>query len=162
MAGGWRKSELEDATSFAASLKRDFKQSRWTFSPWHMADAREEAAKAGEPDFACVSAPMACLPFADGSIDIVYFHAAIHHALPRDHAAFKWSDANNLVDCLREVRRILKPRTEGGAFFLLGEGIYPECLSGDNLIDMKSFVIHWALPDSMEVVSVDERKSCAL
>jgi hypothetical protein len=26
----------------------------------------------------------------------------------------------------------------------------------------ESFVIPWALPDSMEVVSVDERKSCAL
>lgn len=70
-----------------------------------------------------ISAPMSRLPFRDGAFDLVYFHAAIHHALPNDPAEFEWSNPRNLVDCLAEVRRILKPE---GAFWLLGEGLYPD------------------------------------
>lgn len=96
------------------------------FFPWDMQSAKVEALSVGEPGFACIAAPMARLPFADASMDIVYFHAAIHHALPRRHEDFRWSDPGNLHDCLSEIRRVLKPRDQGGAFFLLGEGIYPE------------------------------------
>jgi hypothetical protein len=69
---------------------------------------------------------MAKLPFATGSFDLVYLHAALHHALPRDHSTFKWSNPSNLHDCLTEVARVLKPRKKGGTLFLLGEGIYPD------------------------------------
>lgn len=96
------------------------------FFPWEMQAALRQADRQGNPSFACVSAPMARLPFADHSLDLIYFHAAIHHALPRNDADFEWCNPSNLHDCLTEVKRVLKPREEGGAFFLLGEGIYPE------------------------------------
>ena len=102
------------------------------FFPWDMQTARDAGVRAAEPELSCVAAPMCRLPFADASIDLVYFHAALHHALPREAASFRWSDPVNLLDCLCEVRRVLKPRAQGGAFFLLGEGIYPEAFSRED------------------------------
>jgi SAM-dependent methyltransferase len=88
------------------------------FFPWDMEKARDV-----NPVFRTISAPMSRLPFRDASFDFIYCHAALHHALPNDHADFEWSNSRNLVDSLREVRRILKP---SGRFFLLGEGVYEE------------------------------------
>ena len=73
-----------------------------------------------------VKSPMSRLPFADGSFDLVYMHATLHHALPNRQADFEWHNPCNLVDCLREIGRVQKPE---GAFFLLGEGVYPEGIS---------------------------------
>lgn len=72
-----------------------------------------------------ISAPMSVLPFQDGSIDLLYMHATLHHALPRNPAAFGWCDPHNMHDALCEIRRVLKP---DGALVLLGEGVYPEGL----------------------------------
>jgi SAM-dependent methyltransferase len=87
-----------------------------------------ELARDADPGahFHTVAAPMSRLPFADGSFDLVYLHAALHHALPNDHAAFEWLNPRNMADCLREIRRVLRPREAGGAFVLMGEGVYPE------------------------------------
>lgn len=70
-----------------------------------------------------ITAPMANLPLADGSVDLLYMHATLHHALPRSHSNFEWCNPRNLHDALREIKRVLKP---DGAFFLMGEGVYPE------------------------------------
>lgn len=77
----------------------------------------------GGRSFERVAAPMSRLPFKDSSHDIVYMHAALHHGLPNDPTDFRWSDPANMKDSLREIRRVLKP---DGAFFLLGEGVYPD------------------------------------
>lgn len=93
------------------------------FFTWEMEDGLAEHVAAGGRPFIPVSAVMASLPFADASVDLLYMHAAIHHALPLHHSEFRWSDPRNMTDCLREVRRVLKP---DGLFFLMGEGVYPE------------------------------------
>jgi SAM-dependent methyltransferase len=78
----------------------------------------------GRP-FHRLSTPMSVLPFQDGTIDLLYMHATLHHALPRNAEDFAWCDPNNMHDALCEARRVLKP---DGALFLLGEGVYPEGL----------------------------------
>jgi SAM-dependent methyltransferase len=90
---------------------------------WEMEDGLAEHLTGGGRAFQCVSAAMCKLPFADQSLDLIYLHAALHHALPGDHRDFEWSNPHNMVDALREIRRVVRP---DGAFFLLGEGIYPE------------------------------------
>ena len=85
------------------------------------------ADRIGKP-FNRVSSPMSVLPFRDGSIDILYMHATLHHALPRRSAEFEWCNPHNMHDALCEARRVLKP---DGALFLLGEGVYPEGLPID-------------------------------
>jgi SAM-dependent methyltransferase len=84
-------------------------------------------ANGGRP-FQCVSATMCRLPIADASLDIVYLHAALHHALSANHEDFKWSSPGNMLDMPKEIRRVLKP---DGVFFLLGEGIYPDDIAYD-------------------------------
>ena len=69
---------------------------------------------------------MAELPFATGTFDLVYMHASLHHATPLREEDFSWWSPNNLSDTLREIRRIMKPRDQGGMFILTGEGVYPE------------------------------------
>lgn len=78
----------------------------------------------GRP-FHRLTTPMSVLPFKDGTIDLLYMHATLHHALPRDRAEFAWFNPHNMHDTLCEIRRVLKP---DGALFLLGEGVYPEGL----------------------------------
>lgn len=78
----------------------------------------------GRP-FHRLSTPMSVLPFQDGTVDLLYMHATLHLALPRNAAEFAWCDPNNMHDALCEARRVLKP---DGALFLLGEGVYPEGL----------------------------------
>ncbi|MET3725070.1 methyltransferase domain-containing protein [Sphingomonas trueperi] len=82
----------------------------------------------GRP-FHRLSAPMSVLPFQDGTVDILYMHATLHCALPRNREDFAWSDPGNMHDALCEARRVLKP---DGALFLMGEGVYPEGLSIDD------------------------------
>ena len=79
----------------------------------------------GRP-FHRITAPMSVLPFQDGTIDLLYMHATLHYALPRNAAEFAWCNPHNMHDALCEARRVLKP---DGALFLLGEGVYPEGLS---------------------------------
>lgn len=98
------------------------------FFTWEMEAGLAKHVAAGGKPFHGVSAVMAALPFANEAIDIVYLHAALHHALPADSAEFEWSNPSVMVDCLKEVRRILKP---DGVFFLTGEGIYPEGIALD-------------------------------
>ncbi len=78
----------------------------------------------GRP-FHRLACPMAVLPFQDQTIDLLYMHATLHHAVPRHTDKFAWCDPHNMCDALREARRVLKP---DGALFLLGEGVYPEGL----------------------------------
>lgn len=87
------------------------------FFTWEMEASR------GDSGIHTISAPMSRLPFVSGAFDLIYFHAAIHHALPNDPADFQWSSPGNLVDCLQEIRRVLKA---DGVFFLTGEGLYPD------------------------------------
>ena len=79
---------------------------------------------AGSP-FHRLSAPMSVLPFRDKTIDLLFMHANLHHALPRHANDFHWCDVGNLHDALCEIRRVLK---RDGALMLLGEGVYPEGL----------------------------------
>jgi ubiquinone/menaquinone biosynthesis C-methylase UbiE len=101
------------------------------FFTWEMLAAHDQHRKAGGADFEMISAVMCTLPFASASADIIYLHAALHHALPKRHRDFKWSDPQNMVDCLCEIRRVLKP---DGAFFLLGENIYPADVTADQRV----------------------------
>ena len=78
----------------------------------------------GRP-FHRVAAPLSVLPFQDQTIDLLYMHATLHHAVPRRAEEFAWCDPHNMHDALCEARRVLKP---DGALFLLGEGVYPEGL----------------------------------
>lgn len=73
--------------------------------------------------FERVAGMMENLPLGDRTIDLVFSHASLHHATPRRAETFKWFDPANLLDTLREVRRILKP---DGLFLVSGEGEYPE------------------------------------
>ena len=98
------------------------------FFTWEMEAGLAKHVAAGGKPFHGVSAVMAALPFASNAVDIVYLHAALHHALPADPAEFEWSNPAVMVDCLKEIRRILKP---DGVFFLTGEGIYPEGVAPD-------------------------------
>lgn len=93
------------------------------FFPWEAQRALAERAARGARAITSISAPMSRLPFASQSLDIVYMHAAIHHALPCRHDDFEWCNPRNMHDCLREIGRVLK---RDGAFFLLGEGVYPD------------------------------------
>ncbi|MCX8036943.1 MAG: methyltransferase domain-containing protein [Candidatus Sumerlaeia bacterium] len=72
---------------------------------------------------------MTRLPLRDHSMDIVFSHASLHHATPHDPKQFRWFDPNNMLDALREVRRVLKP---DGLFLVSGEGVYPEELADDD------------------------------
>lgn len=92
---------------------------------FEMDRAYEAHVAAGGRSFERVAAPMSRLPFKDSSIDIVYMHAALHHSLPNDPREFRWSDPTNMKDSLKEIRRVLRP---DGAFFLLGEGVYPDAI----------------------------------
>lgn len=76
--------------------------------------------------FERVISPMSHLPFQDNTFDVIYMHAALHHAIPRKQEDFEWCNPNNMRDCMKEIDRVLKSRENGGALFLLGEGIYPE------------------------------------
>lgn len=76
--------------------------------------------------FERVISPMSRLPFKDNIFDVVYMHAALHHAIPCKQEDFEWCNPNNMRDCLKEIDRVLKSRENGGALFVLGEGIYPE------------------------------------
>jgi SAM-dependent methyltransferase len=76
-----------------------------------------------------ISSPMAVLPFQDASVDLLFMHATLHHALPRKEIDFEWCNPENMLDAVREIARVLKP---DGAFFLLGEGIYPEGLARED------------------------------
>lgn len=76
--------------------------------------------------FERVISPMSHLPFQDNTFDVIYMHAALHHAIPRKQEDFEWCNPNNMRDCMKEIDRVLKSRKNGGALFLLGEGIYPE------------------------------------
>ena len=78
----------------------------------------------GRP-FYRITTPMSVLPFQDKTIDLLYMHATLHQALPRNAAEFSWHSPHNMHDALCEIRRVLKP---DGALFLLGEGVYPEGL----------------------------------
>jgi SAM-dependent methyltransferase/uncharacterized protein YbaR (Trm112 family) len=72
---------------------------------------------------------MARLPLADDSIDIVFSHASLHHATPLAAEDFRWCDPRNMLDTLREVRRVLKP---DGMFLVSGEGEYSEEIADDD------------------------------
>jgi len=71
---------------------------------------------------------MSRIPLRDQSVDIVFSHASLHHTTPNRPGDFRWFDPNNMVDTLREVRRVLKP---DGLFLVCGEGEYPEELSDE-------------------------------
>jgi len=71
---------------------------------------------------------MTRIPLRDRSMDIVFSHASLHHATPRRAEDFRWFDPNNMVDTLREVRRVLKPN---GLFLVSGEGEYAEELTDE-------------------------------
>ena len=98
------------------------------FFTWEMEDGLAAHVSHGGRAFQCLSATMCRLPFADASLDLVYLHAALHHALPAEHEHFEWSNPRNMIDSLKEIRRVIKP---DGVFFLLGEGIYPEGIAYD-------------------------------
>jgi SAM-dependent methyltransferase len=68
------------------------------------------------------------IPLRDQSMDIVFSHASLHRATPHRAEDFRWFDPNNMVDTLREVRRVLKP---DGFFLVGGEGEYAEELSDE-------------------------------
>lgn len=71
---------------------------------------------------------MSRLPLRDQSVDIVFSHASLHRSTPHRAEDFRWFDPNNMVDTLREVRRVLKP---DGLFLVSGEGEYAEELSDE-------------------------------
>ncbi|MBM3335254.1 class I SAM-dependent methyltransferase [Candidatus Sumerlaeota bacterium] len=66
---------------------------------------------------------MTKIPLRDHSMDIVFFHASLHHATPHRAEDFRWFDPRNMLDTLREIKRVLKP---DGLFLVSGEGEYPE------------------------------------
>ena len=78
--------------------------------------------------FERVAALMTRLPLRDQSMDIVFSHASLHHATPHRAEDFRWFDPRNMLDTLREVRRVLNPN---GLFLVSGEGIYDEGISDE-------------------------------
>jgi len=72
---------------------------------------------------------MTRMPLRDQSIDIVFSHASLHHATPHRPEEFRWFDPHNMLDTLREVRRVLKP---DGLFLVSGEGVYAEELPDED------------------------------
>lgn len=106
-------------------------------SAWAPNEAHEEYHKRTGRTFARVVASMCSLPFISQSIDLVYMHATLHHALPRSDDDFEWSNLQNMQDCLREIRRVLKG---DGALFLLGENVYPEGVEPSARIDELSAI----------------------
>lgn len=98
------------------------------FVPTRLDSAHEMFASAGT-FFERIAGLMARLPLMDGSLDIVFSHASLHHATPLEAKDFKWCDPANMLDTLAEVKRVLKP---DGLFLVSGEGEYDEDISEED------------------------------